>query len=81
MLFKLLTLPVTGPLAGVMWVGEKVHEAALTKLNDPTEIKRKLVALEQALEAGEIAEPEFEALELELLTRLREASRLMKAGS
>ncbi len=78
MLFKLLMLPVSGPLAGLEWVGAKIHEAALAKLNDPTEIKRQLVALEAKLEAGELAEAEFEALEDELLQRLREASRLMR---
>jgi hypothetical protein len=78
MLFKLLTLPFAGPLAGVEWIGQKLHETALAKLNDPTEIKRQLAVLEQKLEAGEMAEAEFEALELELLTRLREASKLMR---
>jgi hypothetical protein len=80
MLFKLLALPVSGPLAGLQWVGEKIHETALAKLNDPTEIKRRLAALEQKLEAGELGEEEFEQLELELLTRLREASRMMRRG-
>jgi Gas vesicle protein G len=78
MLFKLLTLPVSGPLLGVQWVGEKIHETVLAKLNDPTEIKRQLMALEQKLESGEMAEAEFEELEAELLNRLREASRLMR---
>jgi hypothetical protein len=80
MLFKLLSAPFTGPLNGVVWIGEKVHEAALAKLNDPTELKRQLAALEAKLEAGEMGEEEFEALEMELLTRLREASRLMRRG-
>jgi Gas vesicle protein G len=78
MLFKLLTLPFSGPLAGVEWIGHKIHETALARLNDPTEIKRQLAALEEKLEAGELAEAEFEALELELLTRLRDASKLMR---
>jgi Gas vesicle protein G len=78
MLFKLLALPITAPLAGVAWVGEKIHETAIKKMNDPTEMKRQLAALERKLEAGELGEAEFEALELEILTRLREASRLMR---
>jgi hypothetical protein len=78
MLFRLLALPVSVPLAGVQWIGEKVHEQALAALNDPTELKRQLAVLEAKLEAGELAEAEFEALENELLLRLREASRLMR---
>jgi Gas vesicle protein G len=78
MLFKLLMLPISGPLAGVEWIGHKIHETALAKLNDPSEIKRQLAALEAKLDAGELAEVEFEALEAQLLERLREASRLMR---
>jgi hypothetical protein len=80
MLFKLLTLPVSGPMAGVEWVAKTIHGRALDALNDPTEIKRKLTELERKLEAGELAEDEFEALENELLLRLKEASRLMRRG-
>jgi hypothetical protein len=80
MLFKLLSLPVSLPLDGVQWIGAKIHEQALAALNDPTELKRQLSALERKLEAGEIAEEEFEALENELLLRLKEASRLMRRG-
>jgi hypothetical protein len=80
MLFKLLALPVSLPLDGVQWIGAKIHEQALAALNDPTELKRQLGALERKLEAGEIAEEEFEALENELLLRLKEASRLMRRG-
>jgi Gas vesicle protein G len=78
MLFKLLALPVSIPLAGVQWVGEKIHEHALAALNDPSELKRQLAALEAKLESGELAEAEFEALENELLLKLKEASRLMR---
>ncbi len=78
MLFKLLTLPVSLPLDGVQWVGEKIRDQAIAALNDPTELKRQLAALERKLEAGELGEEEFEALENELLLRLKEASRLMR---
>jgi Gas vesicle protein G len=78
MLFKLLALPVSLPLDGVQWIGAKIHEQALAALNDPSEIKRQLAALERKLEAGELAEEEFEALENALLLKLREASRLMR---
>jgi hypothetical protein len=78
MLFRLLALPVSVPLAGVQWIGEKIHEQALAALNDPAEMKRQLAALEAKLDAGEIGEAEFEALENEILLKLKEASRLMR---
>lgn len=75
LLTTLLTLPVTGPVKTAWWIAEKLHEQALNTLNDPAEIKRALVRLEAQLDAGELTEEEFEALELELLTRLRDAKR------
>jgi hypothetical protein len=78
MLFKLLALPISAPLAGVAWIGEKIHETALAQLNDPAEIRRKLIALEAKLDAGEIAEAEFEALEDELIQRLKTAATMMR---
>ncbi len=75
LLTTLLTLPVSGPLKAAWWLTEKLHEQALAAMNDPAEIKRELVRLEEALEAGEIDEETFETLELELLTRLRDVQR------
>jgi hypothetical protein len=74
-LTTLLTLPVSGPVKGTMWVLEKVHEAAEAQYYDPGAIKRDLVDLERRLEAGEIDEETFEAAEEILLDRLDEAAR------
>jgi hypothetical protein len=79
MLFKLLSLPVTGPLDAVQWIGAKIHEAAEAQLNDTDAIKRELVALEKRLESGELSEAEFEEIELGLVKRLQEAAKRMKA--
>lgn len=78
MLFRLLTAPVKGPLDLVLWTGKKIHEAAETELNNPEKIKRDLVQLEERLERGELTEEEFEELELELVTRLRDISQQMR---
>ena len=40
-------------------------------MNDPTEIKRALAALEQQLDAGSISEQEYELMEMELIERLQ----------
>ena len=75
LLTTLLTLPVAGPIKGALWLTGKIHEQALQAINDPAEIKRQILRLEEALEAGEIDEDTYEAAELALLTRLRETQR------
>ncbi|MEM1428651.1 MAG: gas vesicle protein GvpG [Pseudomonadota bacterium] len=71
---KLLTLPVTGPGAGAMWVARQIHEAALSELTDPAAIRRTLRDLEAQLIAGDIDDAAFEEAELILLTRLKSAT-------
>jgi hypothetical protein len=69
-LTSLAALPVAGPLLGLRWLALRVAEAAEQELNDPDRIERDLLALERALEAGEIDEATFEAQEAELLAAL-----------
>ncbi|MCW2319047.1 hypothetical protein M2322_004616 [Rhodoblastus acidophilus] len=75
LLSTLLTLPVSGPLAGARFVAEKLTEMAEAELHDPEAIKAQLVALEGKLNAGEISEDEFEAQEHEWLLRLKDAMK------
>lgn len=75
LLTTLLTLPVTGPAKAAWWIADKIHDQALQAMNDPAEIKRELVRLEEMLERGEIDEDAYETAELALLTRLRETQR------
>ena len=72
---RLLTLPVSGPIAGALWVADRVREAAEAETSDPAAIRRALVALERALEAGEIGEEAYDAREAELLDRLEAVLR------
>ncbi len=74
-LTTLLTLPVSGPIRGALWVAEKIHEAAEDQRLDPGAIKRELGALERRLLAGEIDEEAFETAEAALLDLLDEAER------
>jgi cytochrome c-type biogenesis protein CcmH/NrfG len=80
LLMKLLTVPVSGPLAGLMFIGEKLAEAADKEAFDPDAIKRQLVALEKQLDAGLISEEVFEEAELVLLQQLR-ATMLERSGT
>lgn len=65
----LLTLPLA-PARGLAWVLDQVVAEAEAELHDPRRIRAELAEAEAALERGELAEAEYEALERELLDRL-----------
>ncbi|MFC8535904.1 gas vesicle protein GvpG [Streptomyces sp. NPDC057249] len=68
----LLTLPVA-PVRGVVWVAEKLNDAAERELRDPAVLRAQLTVLNQELEAGDITIEEFEREEERLLDRLHAA--------
>jgi Gas vesicle protein G len=69
LLTGLLLLPLS-PLRGTIWIAEKLAEYAERELGDEATLRRLLVEAEMALDAGELTEAEFEAVEDELLERL-----------
>lgn len=73
MLGTLLLLPLRGPLDATLWVAGRIGEAAERQWNDPAALRAALAAAEQRLLAGELSEAEYDALETELLERLRAA--------
>jgi hypothetical protein len=68
----LLTLPLA-PVRGVVWIAEQVALEAERGLDEETNVRRELTALEARLEAGDIDEAAFEAAEDALLDRLEAA--------
>jgi hypothetical protein len=70
-LTKLLTLPVAGPIQGVIWIGEKVAEQADRVLYDEEAVRGQLMELELRYDLGEISEDEYLAAEEALLARLK----------
>ena len=59
------------PFRGVLWVVEKIHEAAQGELvGEADAITEQLRKLYMMLETGRIAEAEFDAQERKLLDRL-----------
>lgn len=68
----LLTLPLA-PVRGVVWVAEKLNDAAERELHDPAVLRTQLAVLNQELEAGDISLEEFEREEERLLDRLHAA--------
>ncbi|MCX5079544.1 gas vesicle protein GvpG [Streptomyces sp. NPDC056121] len=68
---QILTLPLA-PVRGVVWVADRVLEAAEDKYYDPAPVHRELAELERRLLDGEIDEATFDEREDELLDRLDE---------
>jgi len=73
LLGKLLTLPVMGPIKGLMWIAEKVVEQADREAYNEDSVRGQLMELELRLDLGEITEEEYAVAEEELLARLRVA--------
>lgn len=71
LLLKLLTLPVTAPLDGVLWLAEKINEQAEQELYNEPAVRGQMVELELRLEMGEISEEEYQIGEDALLVQLR----------
>jgi cytochrome c-type biogenesis protein CcmI len=65
----LLTLPLA-PVRGVAWIGERLEEEALRRMNDPVAIRRRLAEVDRAREDGELSEEEAARLEEDLVRRL-----------
>ncbi|MEE4419776.1 gas vesicle protein GvpG [Streptomyces bugieae] len=71
LLGEIAALPVA-PVRGVLWVLQRVVEAAENEYYDPAPVEQELAALERQLLAGEIDEETFDRREDELLDRLEE---------
>jgi len=71
-LFKLLALPITAPVAGVRYCIEKVVEYAEHELNDEEPVREQLLELQIELEDGRVTEDEYAEREAAILARLRE---------
>ena len=72
MLLKLLTLPLSGPIAGIKYCLMKVAEVAEAEMWDEEPVREQLILANEAFEEGRLPEPEFRQQEAELLARLRE---------
>ncbi len=78
LLMKLLTLPVTGPIDGTLWLANKLLEQAEGEIYDEGKVRAALMELEMRLELNEIDEATYMEGEEQLLERLREI-RIYKA--
>ena len=71
MFLDLLCFPVTGPIGGLMWIGEKIQERANTEYDETENLHKLLLSLQLAYDMGNISEEEFEIQEEELLLKIQ----------
>ena len=69
LLTGLLTLPLA-PVRSVAWLAERILEQAEQQMYDPAAIRRQLVEVGEAREAGLLSGEEAAELENELLSRM-----------
>ena len=59
-------------VSGIRFVLDKVAAAVETEMNDDTALRERLLAAQMQLELGELRQDEFDALEADILARIRE---------
>jgi len=72
-LFRLLTLPVSGPVLGTAWLLDTLLQEAERQWYDTGAIRQELGELQARYQRGEVDDREFERQEELLLERLLEA--------
>jgi hypothetical protein len=68
-------------IGGLRFVLDKVATVVDSELNDETALRERLLAAEMRLDLGEISQEEFDALEAEILERLREIRKQQQPES
>ncbi|NCR41315.1 MAG: gas vesicle protein GvpG [Microcystis aeruginosa W13-11] len=71
MFLDLLLLPVTGPIGGLIWIGEKIQERADIEYDEAENLHKLLLSLQLSYDMGNISEEEFEIQEEELLLKIQ----------
>ncbi len=77
---KLLSAPVSLPMAGMKFIFKQVADLADAELNDESVLREQLILLQVQLEDGDIDEDEFIEREAELMTRMREIKARKQAA-
>jgi hypothetical protein len=68
---KLLTLPVMGPIDGVLWLAQKIKQQVDAERWNEGKIVEALAELEIDLDIGRIDTEEYDRKEVELLQELK----------
>ena len=72
LLGRILTLPVFGPIDGVLWIARTIEQQAEAEKWDEAKVVGALTELELKLDLGEIEVEDYDAREGTLLQRLKE---------
>jgi hypothetical protein len=67
-------------ISGIRFVLDKVAAAVDTEMNDETALHEQLLAAQMRVELGEMTQGEFDALEAEILARIREIRERQRGG-
>ncbi|MDJ0557604.1 MAG: gas vesicle protein GvpG, partial [Microcystis sp. M53599_WE4] len=62
---------VTGPIGGLIWIGEKIQERADIEYDEAENLHKLLLSLQLSYDMGNISEEEFEIQEEELLLKIQ----------
>ena len=68
-------------IGGLRFVFDKIAAAVDTELNDDTALRDQLLAAQMRVELGEMSQAEFDALEADVLARLREIRERRQGGA
>lgn len=67
-------------ISGVRFVLDKLAAAVETELNDDTALRERLLDAQMRVELGEMSQDEFDALEAEIVARIREIKERQRGG-
>lgn len=71
-MLNLLLAPLTAPIDGIAWIAQQIQERAEAELDNAENLHKRLLALQLAVDMGEISEEDFEAQEEILLLAIQE---------
>lgn len=70
-MLRLLTLPLLGPIEGIMWISEQIQERVDAEIDDTENLQKQLLSLQLSFDLGEISEENFEEQETEILMKMQ----------
>jgi hypothetical protein len=67
-------------ISGVRFVLDKIVAAVETEMNDDSVLRERLLDAQMRVELGEMSQAEFDALESDILVRIREIKERQRGG-
>ena len=67
-------------IGGIRFVLDKIAAAVDTEMHDDTALREQLLAAQMQLELGELTQEQFDAIEADILTRLRDVRDRERGG-